>query len=138
MVLSGISVAHIKIFIILIKLIFQNNIFNKICGIFLIFFGNMATFAVEVWSWKLCQIKDPLVFGAAIRGSVNQNIVLCCIELNHRTADCSIKGQWVVQNLPKNIFALKWFIPICIYCYYWSTNRNSFSYKRLCLLIWDC
>ena len=36
----------------------------------------MATFAVEVWSWKLCQIKDPLVFGAAIRGSVNQNIVL--------------------------------------------------------------
>ena len=67
---------HIKIFIILIKLIFQNNIFNKICGIFLIFFGDMATFAVEVWSWKLCQIKDPLVFGAAIRGSVNQNIVL--------------------------------------------------------------
>ena len=59
---------HIKIFIILIKLIFQNNIFNKICGIFLIFFGDMATFAVEVWSWKLCQIKDPLVFGAAIRG----------------------------------------------------------------------
>ena len=59
--------SHIKIFIILIKLIFQNNIFNKICGIFLIFFGDMATFAVEVWSWKLCQIKDPLVFGAAIR-----------------------------------------------------------------------
>ena len=60
----------------MIKLIFQNNIFNKICGIFLIFFGDMATFAVEVWSWKLCQIKDPLVFGAAIRGSVNQNIAL--------------------------------------------------------------
>ena len=68
--------AHIKIFIILIKLIFQNNIFNKICGIFLIFFGDMATFAVEVWSWKLCQIKDPLAFGAAIRGSGNQNIAL--------------------------------------------------------------
>ena len=75
---------HIKIFIILIKLIFQNNIFNKICGIFLIFFGDMATFAVEVWSWKLCQIKDPLVFGAAIRGSVNQNIVLRR-TLNQRT-----------------------------------------------------
>ena len=64
----NIHTSHIKIFIILIKLIFQNNIFNKICGIFLIFFGDMATFAVEVWSWKLCQIKDPLVFGAAIRG----------------------------------------------------------------------
>ena len=73
---GGPYLTHIKIFIILIKLIFQNNIFNKICGIFLIFFGDMATFAVEVWSWKLCQIKDPLVFGAAIRGSVNQNIVL--------------------------------------------------------------
>ena len=47
---------HIKIFIILIKLIFQNNISNKICGIFLILFGDMATFAVEVWSWKLFQI----------------------------------------------------------------------------------
>ena len=70
------SATHIKIFIILIKLIFQNNIFNKICGIFLTLFGDVATFAVEVWSWKLCQIKDPLVFGAAIRGSVNQNIVL--------------------------------------------------------------
>ena len=72
----NIHTSHIKIFIILIKLIFQNNIFNKICGIFLIFFGDMATFAVEVWSWKLCQIKDPLAFGAAFRGSVNQNIVL--------------------------------------------------------------
>ena len=40
-------------------------------------FGGVITFAVEVWSWKLCQIKDPLVFGAANRGSVNQNIVLC-------------------------------------------------------------
>ena len=39
-------------------------------------FGGVITFAVEVWSWKLCQIKDPLVFGAANRGSVNQNIVL--------------------------------------------------------------
>ena len=67
---------HIKIFIILIKLIFQNNIFNKICGIFLTLFGDVATFAVEVWSWKLFQIKDPLVFGTAIRGYVNQNIVL--------------------------------------------------------------
>ena len=38
--------------------------------------GGVITVVVEVWSWKLCQIKDPLVFGAAIRGSVNQNIVL--------------------------------------------------------------
>ena len=68
---------HIKIFIILIKLIFQNNIFNKICGIFLIFFGDMATFAVEVWSWKLCQIKDPLVFGGTIHRSVDQNKKIC-------------------------------------------------------------
>ena len=70
----------------------------------------MATFAVEVWSWKLCQIKDPLVFGAAIRGSVNQNIVLRRViktarrrarlldnsmpheDLIHLTADPSAKG----------------------------------------------
>ena len=39
-------------------------------------FGSVITVAVKVWSWKLCQIKDPLVFGAAIRGSVNQNIAL--------------------------------------------------------------
>ena len=39
-------------------------------------FGGVVTDAVEVWSWKLFQIKDPLVFAAAIRGSVNQNIVL--------------------------------------------------------------
>ena len=48
--------AHPKIFIILIKLIFQNNFLNKFCGIFPIFFGGVATFAVEVWSWKLFQI----------------------------------------------------------------------------------
>ena len=47
---------HIKIFIILITLIFQNNFLNKFCGIFPIFFGGVATFAVEVWSWKLFQI----------------------------------------------------------------------------------
>ena len=23
-------------------------------------FGGVTTFAVKVWSWKLCQIKDPL------------------------------------------------------------------------------
>ena len=74
--LRFIKATHIKNFIILIKLIFQNIFFNKFCGIFPIFFGDMATFAVEVWSWKLFQIKDPLVFAAAIRGSVNQNIVL--------------------------------------------------------------
>ena len=39
-------------------------------------FGGVITVAVEVWSWKLLQIKDPLVFGAPIHGSVNQNIVL--------------------------------------------------------------
>ena len=39
-------------------------------------FGGVITVAVEVWSWKLFQIKDPLVFGTAIRGYVNQNIVL--------------------------------------------------------------
>ena len=39
-------------------------------------FGGVVTISVEVWSWKLCQIKDPLVFGAAICGSVNLNIVL--------------------------------------------------------------
>ena len=73
----------------------------------------MATFAVEVWSWKLFQIKDPLVFGAAIRGSVNQNIVLRRVikttrrqarlsddstqhdVLIHITADCSAKHQWI-------------------------------------------
>ena len=43
-------------------------------------FGGVMGFAVRVWSWKLFQIKDPLVFGAAIRGSVNQNIS------KHRTA----------------------------------------------------
>ena len=39
-------------------------------------FGGVITVVVEVWSWKLCQIKDPLVFDAPIRGSVNQNIAL--------------------------------------------------------------
>ena len=67
---------HTEIFVTLIKLIFQNIFFNKFCGISPTFYGGVITFAVEVWSWKLCQIKDPLVFGAAIRGSVNQNIVL--------------------------------------------------------------
>ena len=38
---SSILETHIKIFIILIKLIFQNNFFNKFCGIFGIF--------LEVW-----------------------------------------------------------------------------------------
>ena len=73
----------------------------------------MPTVAVEVWSWKLFQIKDPLVFGAAIRGSVNQNIVLRRViktarrrarwsddstqhdVLIHITADCSAKHQWI-------------------------------------------
>ena len=46
----------------------------------------MATFAVEVWSWKLFQIKDPLVFGTAIRGYVNQNIVLRRVKNNAPTS----------------------------------------------------
>ena len=76
-------------------------------------FGGVITFAVEVWSWKLCQFKDPLAFGAAIRGSVNQNTVLRriveisrstarCFDdstqydvLTHGTADCSGKDQWI-------------------------------------------
>ena len=77
-------------------------------------FGGVITFAVEVWSWKLCQIKDPLVFDAPIRGSVNQNIALSsaskhraqrhvvltrstarCFDSReiHRTADCGAKAN---------------------------------------------
>ena len=39
-------------------------------------FGRVITVAVKVWSWKLWQIKDPLAFGAAFRGSVIQDITL--------------------------------------------------------------
>ena len=39
-------------------------------------FGGVFSFSVRVWSWKLFQIYDPLVFGAAIRGLVDLNIVL--------------------------------------------------------------
>ena len=46
------------------------------CGILCLYCGGGITVAVEVWSWKLFQIKDPLVFGAPIHCSVNQNIVL--------------------------------------------------------------
>ena len=75
--------SHIKIFIILIKLIFQNMFFNKNCSIFLIFFGDVATFAVEVWSWKLWQIKDPLAFGSST--AVPRIKTSYCIESpNHR------------------------------------------------------
>ena len=74
-------------------------------------FGGVITFAVEVWSWKLCQFKDPLAFGAAITGSVDQNIVmrrvikttqktLRCFDdstqhdvLIHGTGDRGAKGQ---------------------------------------------
>ena len=42
-------------------------------------FGDVINVAVEVWSWKLCKIKDSLAFNAAICGSVNQNIVLCSL-----------------------------------------------------------
>ena len=76
-------------------------------------FGGVITFAVKVWSWKLCQIKDSLVFGAVNRGSVNQNIVMRrVIKTTHRrarrsddslqhdvlihlTVDCSTKDQWI-------------------------------------------
>ena len=74
----------------------------------------MATFAVEVWSWKLCQIEDPLVFDAPIRGSVMVLLIKTShcragqnIELNatlfwralqydvliHGTADCGAKAN---------------------------------------------
>ena len=43
-------------------------------------FGSVITFAVEVWSWTLFQIKDPLAFGSSVCVSTNQNIVLH----NHR------------------------------------------------------
>ena len=43
-------------------------------------------FAVRVWSWKLFQIKDPLVFGTAIRGYVNQNIVLRRVVWSSRSS----------------------------------------------------
>ena len=50
-------------------------------------FGGVMGFAVRVWSWKLFQIKDPLVFGTAIRGYVNQNIVRRrVIKTTHRRA----------------------------------------------------
>ena len=77
-------------------------------------FGGVVTISVEVWSWKLCQFKDPLAFGAAIRGSVNQNTALRriveisrstarCFDdstqydvLIHGTADRSGKDQWIL------------------------------------------
>ena len=47
-------------------------------------FRGVITLAVDVWSWKLCQIKDPLVFGAGNRESVNKTS--CCVESSdHRT-----------------------------------------------------
>ena len=49
-------------------------------------FGGVITVAVEVWSWKLFQIKDPLVFGTAIRGYVNQNIVLRRVVWSSRSS----------------------------------------------------
>ena len=65
----------------------------------------MITFSVEVWSWKLCQIKDPLVFGAAICSSVNLNIVLHGVVWSSRSsarcfdALCSVMF-WITE--PRN------------------------------------
>ena len=72
----------------------------------------MITVAVEVWSWKLYQIKDPLVFGAAIHGSVNLYIAqqnktnrragerddsttytVGCFD--SRNGKCKAKCQWI-------------------------------------------
>ena len=50
-------------------------------------FGDVINVAVEVWSWKLCQIKDSLAFDAAICGSVNQLYTAtarCFDSLNRR------------------------------------------------------
>ena len=60
--------SHIKFFIILIKLIFQNIFFNKFCGIFPILFGDMATFAVEVClgSYARSKIHWPLALHSAV------------------------------------------------------------------------
>ena len=52
----GFLAGRLSHIIILIKLIFQNNFFNKIFGIFPTFFGGGVTFAVEVWSWMLYPI----------------------------------------------------------------------------------
>ena len=53
-------------------------------------FGDVINVAVEVWSWKLCQIKDSLAFDAAICGnSIQQQHDV----LIHLTEDCSAKGQ---------------------------------------------
>ena len=56
-------------------------------------FGDVINVAVEVWSWKLCQIKDSLAFDAAICGSVIQLYTAEHDVLIHLTEDCSAKGQ---------------------------------------------
>ena len=52
-------------------------------------FGDVINVAVEVWSWKLCKIKDSLAFDVAICGSVNQNIVICVESSKQRTEECN-------------------------------------------------
>ena len=51
-------------------------------------FGDVINVAVEVWSWKLCKIKDSLAFDVAICGSVNQNIVICVESSKKRAEEC--------------------------------------------------
>ena len=61
-------------------------------------FGGVMGFAVRVWSWKLFQIKDPLVFGTTIRGYVNQNIVL------RRIVDYRARRRVVLMTLRSTMF----------------------------------
>ena len=68
-------------------------------------FGGVTTFAVKVWSWKLCQIKDPLAFGAAICGSVNQNIVL----------------HSVIKTMPRRT---QWSYDYAVRCFDWINSRS--------------
>ena len=49
---SLVSVAHMKILIILLNKIVQLRLLNIFCGIFYAEFGGVIHFAVEVWSWK--------------------------------------------------------------------------------------
>ena len=80
---------HVQISIILLNLIFQLWLLSIFWGIFIEEFGSVIRFAVRVWSWKLWLIKGSLAFGAAIRGSVDLNIVLRrVIKTSRSTARC--------------------------------------------------
>ena len=51
------SKISVPLSIILLNLIFETSVLSIFCGIFIPKFGGVIHFAVEVWSWKLCQIK---------------------------------------------------------------------------------